>query len=270
MSFSKSFGKKTVSDDYELDLLEQGYPHRVEKVESSKVTAPGLALIDPVKVGRQQAEISVVKKMYQTVFMHHIEGGLAALVNSTPQFVELANSYTAITQQKANAKAEADELKWRECPYILVTINPPEDIDIDTLYDCVCQIKSKTWIGNDYVYCFEQRGVTDEELGKGIHAHMLLYRGDKPKSEVVREIKSTVKKYGLYDGKDPTDRQLNFKPIRSGTESRVVNYMLGNKDDVKSAKVAIDVKWREQNNLAPIYDPEVEELIDQENAKVEA
>ena len=76
---------------------------------------------------------------------------------------------------------------------LFITINPRPDIKLEEFHKCIKKFISKVWI-EDYIYVMEQRGVTEEESGKGFHAHALIWKPDSKKShEVIRETKNTFK-----------------------------------------------------------------------------
>lgn len=107
----------------------------------------------------------------------------------------------------------------------------------------------KNWISR-YDYVFEQRSETVDEI-KGVHCHMLLeYRKDKRNSEVIREIANTVKKIV-----DTSNYHLfNTKFIGYEEFLRKQKYITEAKADIaKHAKQAVDIIFREKNNLKSLY-----------------
>lgn len=72
-------------------------------------------------------------------------------------------------------------------PYALITINPFPDACREEFEMCVEKIMMKKWIREIYSYSYEK---DDKDR---LHVHCIVYRGVKPKSEIIREIYSVVK-----------------------------------------------------------------------------
>lgn len=136
---------------------------------------------------------------------------------------------------------------------LFITINPRPDVSLDEFIKSMNKFKSKVWI-EDYIYVYEQRGTTEQESGKGFHAHILLWKPDNKKShEVIRETKNTFKNICSID--NPSI--LNIKNCKDEDIEKRKNYMLGHKnteiDPSKQVKQEIDLIWRERNNIENYY-----------------
>ena len=136
---------------------------------------------------------------------------------------------------------------------LFITINPRPDVLLEEFMKAMNKFKSKVWI-EDYIYVYEQRGITEEESGKGFHAHFLLWKPDNKKShEVVRETKNTFKNICSID--NPSI--LNIKNCKDEDIEKRKNYMLGHKnadiDPSKQVKQEIDLIWRNRNNIENCY-----------------
>lgn len=107
----------------------------------------------------------------------------------------------------------------------------------------------------EYAYCYEQRGETLDEIGKGLHMHFLIKRNKKKPSEWTRELYSTFKNYtgfSLDDFKNPKYRMCCFVP-KSWAKEKLA-YMSGEKwDEDKNKKCEMDIIFRKNNNLNLIY-----------------
>lgn len=133
--------------------------------------------------------------------------------------------------------------------YIFITYNPPEGIELDLFKKVMERVVKKNWIAR-YDYVFEQRSENPDEI-KGLHCHMLLeYRKDKRNSEVIREIANTVKNIV-----DTSNYHLfNTKFIGYDEFMRKQKYITEAKADIaKHAKQAVDIIFRERNNLLSVY-----------------
>lgn len=136
---------------------------------------------------------------------------------------------------------------------LFITINPRPDVSLEDFMKAMNKFKSKVWI-EDYIYVYEQRGTTEQESGKGFHAHILLWKPDNKKShEVIRETKNTFKNVCSID--NPSI--LNIKNCKDEDIEKRKNYMLEYKntrtDPSKQVKQEIDLIWRERNNIENYY-----------------
>lgn len=148
------------------------------------------------------------------------------------------------------------EEKLRLTEYMFITVNPMEDISLNTLINSINKYLSKITI-LEYIYVIEQRGTTDAELGKGIHAHMLVRHTSRKASDFKREAISTFKNVCDCQPKgNPTwFRKLNILPCDTSEDvERRREYMLGVKqDELKQTKQLLDKKFREKFKLKPFY-----------------
>lgn len=133
--------------------------------------------------------------------------------------------------------------------YIFITYNPPQEIELDFFKKTMERVVKKNWISR-YDYVFEQRS-EDPDKYHGVHCHMLLeYRKDKSNSEVIREIANTVKK--IVDTSNV--HLFNTKFIQYDEYLRKIKYITELKaDNAKHKKQAVDIIFRETNNLLSLY-----------------
>ncbi len=136
---------------------------------------------------------------------------------------------------------------------IFITVNPRPDIDLLEFMKVLRKYVIKKWI-DDYIYVIEQRGITEDESGKGFHSHILIWKPDnKRSSEVIRETKNTFKKICSVD--NPSI--LNIQNCKEEDIEKRRNYMLGlkalNDDPSKEQKQKIDIGFRERNNIEIYY-----------------
>lgn len=154
--------------------------------------------------------------------------------------------------------------------YFFVTINPDEEFAILSKFVRALEtIKKKKWI-NDLVYVFEQRGINDDEIGKGFHAHLIINRNGKSFSKFCREILNTLYSNNIYDKKKMEefyDKEKCEVPYTQGpfvveyTEPEHLqnrfSYILGKKLDKdnknKNIKQEYDIPFRKKNKLERYY-----------------
>lgn len=141
--------------------------------------------------------------------------------------------------RELSGKKKAKITEW-----ILITINPDElHQNIKTLKTKVEKFVTRKFI-EEYIYNFEQRGT---ESVQGIHTHILLKQncrdGDTFRKSTINTFKSLV----------GNNMAINFKYITTKPE-QAIPYITGVKqDDDKQDKMAMDVKWRNENNLNAFY-----------------
>lgn len=139
--------------------------------------------------------------------------------------------------------------------HYFITIRPKENtIKLEEFLKIVRRIFVKKWIKN-YVYVIEQTGINEDELGKGIHIHMIIERNDKKPHELIREIKNTVKTIGEVDNHN----FLDIKGIYNNENDlrNRLNYILGDKKSTegnqKDLKQKMDIIFRQKAGIEPYY-----------------
>lgn len=164
---------------------------------------------------------------------------------------------------KLQSKNEKQENKLTQI--FLLTVNPNEnskyDWDIDKFHHLIKKCVSKPWV-KQYMYCIETRGeVSSDEEGNnlfhGIHAHILIDRGDYSPSHTLREIWSTFRK--LYDTDMATkysttiysSPMFNYKSCTDPTN--FIRYIQGVKDGQPKPNAQVDAIMRADEALAPFY-----------------
>lgn len=164
-----------------------------------------------------------------------------------------------------------DTIKIKEdvdTDYAFITINPTEDITLEQIHTVMQRVFNKKWM-TLAIYVIEQRGITLDELGKGMHIHLLVHRNGQAFSDVFREIANTVKhicnvelgrankwQYGAYQCQKTTNKFLKNR----------LTYMLGKKkyteDNQKDIKQYYDKIFREKFNLQDFYSKgDIETLV---------
>jgi hypothetical protein len=152
---------------------------------------------------------------------------------------------------KLFAKCAIDIYENRKTSYFFVTINPRE-IELSQLKSFInlCQVHHKSWF-ECLSYSFEQRGETFDDVGKGKHIHMIIKKNDKKKSDVIRELFSTLKNYCS------NPEHINVRKVKNDFEKcNVEKYMKGIKStekENKSKKCYFDEVFRNMNDLSKIY-----------------
>lgn len=138
-------------------------------------------------------------------------------------------------------------------PYIWLCVNPNSTYTFNEFQKLVSKMLSKVWL-TDYVYVYEQRGITEEEMGKGFHLHAIIKKPDNKKpSHCVRELASTFKKCC-----DTSNYHFfQTKMIDESEKDRKLEYILGTKqttdENQKDLKQAMDKVWRQKIGIPPYF-----------------
>lgn len=100
----------------------------------------------------------------------------------------------------------------------------------------------------EYTAQFEQKGVSEETLGKGFHVHIVAKMTQRSKPEVLRDTLSSWKVW-IEEGWI-ADNCIQVETSSNG-EALIQNYLIEykSKDDHKIETLEWDEKWREANNL---------------------
>jgi len=134
--------------------------------------------------------------------------------------------------------------------YMFITLSPAEgEINPHNFIKLITHFCSLKWV-NQYVYVLEQRfnGVPNEKyskLGGGLHAHILLNRGNYKENWVKRDYKRVFNGHTI---------NINIQYRRPAHVMRTQGYMvLTKKDDDKQVKQEQDRIYREQIGICRYY-----------------
>lgn len=173
------------------------------------------------------------------------------------RLLEERQNVTRIIRQreicKSFSKNTSEERKENLGNILWLTVNPSSETPLQYFCKLVDKCFMKKWI-TKYIYVYEQRGTTEDEIGKGFHLHAIIYKPDnKPRAHCIRELANSFKKVC-----DVSNYHLfNTKWIGEEEYIRKVEYITGEKksseENNKSLKQDMDILFRQQNNLQPYY-----------------
>jgi len=139
--------------------------------------------------------------------------------------------------------------------HLWITINPKTSVKLVDFVKSIAKISTKTCF-TSCLYVFEQRGTSKQDMGQGMHCHMLAKRNLNYKPCKCRDnVKNSCKKLvGNINHKN----QLQIVTIGEDFAKDKKDYILGkNKISTptnnKAAKQDMDVPWRVKNNLQSSY-----------------
>ena len=182
-----------------------------------------------------EAEHILLKKKYMEII--HLEHELG--LNSS------FNDLESYSQQLKSLKANKRGNLW-----LYLTINPKKGssfFDFKPLLERFVKRK----IIEQFFYCYEQRGQTENELGEGFHCHLLLKRSLRvPPNKFVRNAKNTFKK--ITNVNNPQIFHYRWCPQEYLIDK--IAYISGHKnDEEKDLKCKMDTVWRLLHSLQPYY-----------------
>lgn len=130
-----------------------------------------------------------------------------------------------------------------------ITINPKEqDLIIQVLEAKIEKMVQKKNVASA-MWTFEQRGESEEEMGKGVHTHILLKNEGSRDDNFRRQIKV------MFEGLCGSQLHIQIKKIPERWVDDKKEYLRGNKwDDQKDLKVEVDKIWREKFQLQTCYE----------------
>ncbi len=172
----------------------------------------------------------------------------------------LGEKWLKVKEYESKTKMELKEAvaKAHNNGYVFVTINPDKDCTLQKFETLVDKFAKRNMF-KSYRYVFEQRGTTEEEAGKGLHAHILLKRNlDYKPCLVTKNSKNTFKSIAKVDN----PAILNIQHIGADFAKDKDEYMTQVKDDeLKAEKQVIDKFFRNKMNLKHVYGDPFVDLI---------
>jgi len=221
-----------------------------EDMRSLAISKIKLSIFDMLTVEEQEIHVqSIIKKIseewkyaalkevYMSKYKQHynnlIDSGDADKIE--PIFKELR---------------EKNEEKFKSNLYF-ITINPypKKHLSLEQFKKLLERVMKKTWIKR-YCLVIEQRGENEDELGKGVHTHMLIDKGDFRHSHLLRDFKTIFE--NVTDTSNPCC--YNIKPCKEEDICKRQKYMLGRKASPdKWIKQEMDKVFREKYNIPAYY-----------------
>lgn len=149
--------------------------------------------------------------------------------------------------------------KEERCNATFITVNSDPSVKLETLIcfaDAITRsIQSTKWI-LECNFVIEQRGTNKDDLGKGLHIHILAKLADrKYPSDLKKQIQHYIKKFKIIDEKNLKNYRIynSIKVNSKAIYDLKMNYLLGLKKEDKLEKSAMDLLFRKANNLDDIY-----------------
>lgn len=130
-----------------------------------------------------------------------------------------------------------------------VTINPKEEF-LGEFVDRVKHVVNTSSYIQNCAYCFEQRGQTIDEIGKGYHCHMVFdYKVGNNPSKIQDNL---FQRFKNFCG---TKHHIDVRKYTADFRADKLKYMAGDKWDIdKSYAVELNKVWRLKEDLLNIYE----------------
>lgn len=174
---------------------------------------------------------------------------LSALLDTVPLEVDI-NEYSQVFSAVMEHKKKYLKSLVKEEPEIYwITVNPMPEAKLDIILKSLQNFTNRKAV-RDYHYTIEQRGESEHEIGKGMHAHLLL-KWDRRQNKYVKQflIESCKRIVGNY-----SHNILNIRRITPDIYQDKLDYLQGKKwDKDKDLKIKFDKVFRDKNNILDIY-----------------
>lgn len=168
----------------------------------------------------------------------------------------LGDDFQKILALKNETKKRLDESKLSTVKnrWFWITINPEPKVSVAEFQKCVANVASRSFV-KQAMYVYEQRGETEDGIGKGFHCHMLIERDMSNKHDVpakiIERIRNTCKKVLKLHKNNPYIQIVDAEYAKDK-----IRYMLGDKDlhkEKKDLKLTYDKLWRDRENIEHSY-----------------
>lgn len=166
----------------------------------------------------------------------------------------LSPQISAIVEQKVAPFVDNKKLSDNATVALMVTFSPDPShelgfFDLNKLAQKLCKPTKGV---RSAVYCIEQRGMVEEEMGMGAHFHALLnLAAGQQMAQPARQITRICKMFAKYQ--TTSTHYLQVKKVSLEKLEDKINYIKGLKEDSeKESKLVYDRLWRQQYN-APAW-----------------
>jgi len=194
-------------------------------------------------------QAKVLMECIQTRYRKHFNRMLDA--------VDTEDDLPLIKEINDYEKKKDEETTKSDYCFITISPDPAKNVSLPEFKKAIEKASKKSFIKKS-LYVIEQRSATEEEMGYGMHCHLLINKGDYRMSHMRREFARNFKDMVDTDNPGP----FNFKLCKSKDLINRQTYMLGDKKDpLKQQKQKIDKLWRAKVNINEYYGEKFDEDI---------
>lgn len=209
----------------------------------------------PTKVEELKDYFENIDKLITPAIEQFTKKKIESIIKMKYEAGTLGEKWKNIKEYEEECKADVKEgiAQKHNNGYVFITINPKPDVSLQAFRDKVDKFVERNMF-TEYRYVYEQRSETEEEMGKGFHAHILLKRNlDYKPYKIGVNTKNTFK--DITEVNNP--KILNIQNIGADFAKDKDEYMTGVKTgENKDKKQAIDILWRKANNIESVYGEE--------------
>lgn len=200
--------------------------------------------LDWKKLNRETAERmnlpdEEIKAMAETAYNRELQ-------SQVKEFIEVCKIAKLLHEEYVK------ELGVQTHNWYFITIRPDDRVcTFEEFYD-FCRKFASRKCHIQFTLTFEQKGETEEDIGKGFHFHMVTNMTQTSQPEVLRDVKSTFNK--LIQSKKLAENCIKIKTTRNPDEI-IEKYLTDYEsvDDHKMKTKEIDKLWRQRLNLETTY-----------------
>jgi hypothetical protein len=181
---------------------------------------------------KDECKLAAVRKVFTKIYADKLYQEIADNQFKDEEILRIYHEFRTSKEEKLG------NILW-------ITFNPQPDVTFQDFFNQSQNFIKKKWVISA-IWVIEQRGQSIEELGKGYHAHFLVWRQpDKRPNQVIKETKSHFRKFCNAE----SHSCLRIENCKEQDIEYRKNYMLGEKKfkegDDKHLKQYYDVKWRQ-------------------------
>jgi len=174
---------------------------------------------------------------------------LSEILERDPLTVDINEFNEVFTRVMNEKKKHLRSLVKVEPEIYWITVNPKPGVELPIIMKTVQNFCNRKAV-IDYHYTYEQRGESEQELGKGIHCHMLILWNKKQNKYLKQFLKESC---GRIVG-STNNNILNIRRITPDVYQDKLDYLNGLKwDKEKDEKIKMDKIFREKNNILCIF-----------------
>lgn len=191
-----------------------------------------------------------------------IEKAKELALNEFDNNMKLACELQLRWKRIANEMGINDDTKLKQ--HYFITVRPDtNEITIDKFIEKIANFVSRKCFIS-YVLSFEQKGICNEDIGKGFHVHILAHMSQRSKGEVLRDTISSFK-----DCTSANCIQVDILKTKNDYDSSykyIAEYE--SNDDHKIVTKEWDEIWRQKINIEHLYThpPSIKSMTAGENS----
>lgn len=211
-------------------------------------------MVEKSETGYDEKFILKLKKINETVkqktfMMIEQRTTNAMLKKGTYPDVEIQEKYNAMIELERHIETDKEYKVLTD--YMYLSVCPPEGTPLEILHKAVKKYLTKVKI-LEYSYIIKQEGENEDDIGKGLCAHIIIYHTYQKYSDFKRDFYNTFKNI-IDTSHKLTPKWLNIRHCNTDQDALDrIEYMTGAKND-EHKKQEMDILYRQKYNLQNMY-----------------